>query len=323
MIFDVSSSSVRGGMDRTISVVIPVFNGAESLDELFARFGAVEEELRRRDLALAYIMVDDGSSDRTFLELLKWKQRKPALAILKLSRNFGAVAASNAGLRHVRGDAFTIYACDLQDPPELIVRMADLWLSGQKFVICQREQRRADPFVSRFFARIYYRLVRWLVLERFPETGFDIFLLDADYLHYLQNAGKNINRSLYTYWLGIVPEVLTYARPKRHAGRSGWTLGRKLKLVVDTLLGFGTKPLRLFILLGLGVASLSFAYGTAVVVGALLGNITVPGYASLVVSMSFMFGLVFLLLGLIAEYLWRVFEEVNKRPEAVVETFIE
>lgn len=308
---------------KTVSVVIPILNGADTLDALFGRFATVEADLQAMGISLHFILVDDGSTDRTYAGMLDWKQRKKNISVVKLSRNWGAIAASNAGLKHVKGDAFTLYSSDLQDPPELIPEMCRRWQEGKKFIICQRAKERKDPFLTRLYARLYYKLVKWLVMDQFPETGFDIFLLDAAYLPYLQHTGKNINRSLYTYWLGLNPEIITYNRPQRHSGKSKWTFSRKVKLFIDSFLGFSMKPIRLFIMLGLIVSALSFVYGTVVVAGALLGNISVPGYASLAVILSFMFGLVFLLLGVIAEYLWRIFDEVNKRPESVVETYVE
>lgn len=308
---------------KTVSVVIPILNGSDTVDALFERLDGVKRELQDLGLDLQVIVVDDGSTDDTFAQLLRIKHRALYLSVVKLSRNFGAIAASNAGLQKVKGNAFTIYSSDLQDPPELIAQMASMWLKGEKFIICQREKKRKDPLLTKLYARVYYLLVKSLVMKDFPKTGFDIFFMDAAYLPYLQQTGKNINRSLYTYWLGLEPKVITYQRPERHAGKSKWTFSKKLKLFIDSFLGFSMRPIRLFILLGLMASVGSFLYGAVIVVGALLGNISVPGYASLMVLMSLMFGVVFLLLGIIAEYLWRVFDEVNKRPESVIESFVE
>ena len=131
---------------KTVSVVIPVLNGADTLDALFGRFAGVEAELSPAGINLHFIMVDDGSTDRTYAAMLDWKQRKSNISVMKLSRNWGAIAASNAGLKHVRGEAFTLYSSDLQDPPELIPEMCRKWKEGKKFIICQRAKERKDPF---------------------------------------------------------------------------------------------------------------------------------------------------------------------------------
>ncbi|MFY9308880.1 MAG: glycosyltransferase [Bacteroidia bacterium] len=309
---------------KTVSVVIPVYKGAETLPFLFKAFCDVEKKLVEKGVSLHLIFVDDGSRDDTYPELLNLKtQRQERITIIKLTKNFGAICASNAGLKYVKGDAFTIYAADMQDPPELLVQMVDKWLEGKKYIICQRNIKRKDPLSTRLFAFFYYKLINVFVVKDFPKTGFDIMFWDSQFLPYIKNTSKNINRSLYAHWLGVVPEVIMYDRPERMHGKSKWTFNKKVKLFVDSFLGFSMLPIRISSIIGGVVAVCSFVYACIIVIGSILGNVKVPGYASLMASTSFLMGIVILMLGVIGEYVWRIFDEVNKRPEAVIEEVLE
>jgi glycosyltransferase involved in cell wall biosynthesis len=238
---------------------------------------------------------------------------------VKLTRNFGAVHASKTGLRFVTGDAFLVLAADLQDPPRLIVEMADAWRTGAKYVVCAREGRE-DGLSSRLFAAVYYRLVRLLVAPDYPTGGYDMALLDRALLPHLTESAKNINPPLFTFWLGFTPHVIGYVRQKRAHGRSRWTFAKRLKFFIDSLIGFSIVPLRFMSLIGLVVATASFAYGTSIFVNGLLHRVDVRGFATIATLIAFLLGLVIVMLGLLGEYLWRIFDEVSRRPEAVVET---
>jgi polyisoprenyl-phosphate glycosyltransferase len=308
---------------RTISVIIPVYYGEETLPFLFKAFTEVEKKLNERNVDLQLIFVDDGSKDATHSELIRIKAKKQKVTVVKLAKNFGAVCASNAGLKYVKGDAFTFYAADMQDPPDLLIEMANEWIAGKKYIICQRNIKRKDPIVTRIFAFFYYKLIRLFVVKDFPRTGFDIMFWDAEYLPYLKNTSKNINRSLYAHWLGITPHVIMYDRPERMHGKSKWTFNKKFKLFIDSFVGFSILPMRITMFIGALVALGSFTYGTLIIVGAMLGNVVVPGYASLMASMSFLLGIIIIMLGVFGEYLWRIFDEVNKRPESVIEEVLD
>ena len=169
---------------KKLSVVIPVYYNEGSLPELFAELMRVEDILRRsRGMELELIFVDDGSGDNSFAELMKIKQIRPDTCVVKLARNFGAIHAVKTGLQYVTGDCFTMLAADLQDPPELLVEMADKWLAGSKFVICVRESRQ-DPLLSKAFARLYYGILRLTVTKTYPSGGFDLALMDELLLPY-------------------------------------------------------------------------------------------------------------------------------------------
>lgn len=305
--------------DRTVSVVVPVYYNADSLSLLHERLTAVERQLMdRHAVRLQLIFVNDGSRDGSQAALLRIKEQRPDAVVVRLSRNFGAVHASRTGLRFVEGDAFVILAADLQDPPELLLEMVPRWLAGRKFVIAVRTSRE-DPLVSRVYSWLYYRALRFLVLPDYPDGGFDIALMDRDMLEPMRNCSKNAFTPLLAYWLGYEPEVVPYHRPRREHGRSGWTFTKKIKSFLDVMLGFSVTPIRLISAVGVLVAGASFLYGISVVIAAMTGNIPVLGYATLVSLVTFLLGLIILMLGIIGEYLWRIFDEVNRRPDTVID----
>src|ERR1700674_755638 len=310
------------GVTKTVSVVILVYFNAESLPILFDEITAIEKELLQRGVVLELIFVNDGSGDNSLQELLKIKGRRPATKIISLSRNFGGIAAWKTGLKYVTGDAFVLLSADLQDPPDQILAMADEWLAGNKFVICTRASRK-DPLSTRVLAALYYRVVRWMIAADYPRGGFDLMLMDKIMLPYMASANKHTNPSLYAYWLGFRPVILPYNRRERRHGRSRWTFAKKLKLFIDTISGFSVVPIRLLSLFGIIVALASFLYGARLVVLTLLGHVEVRGFATLAVLISFFSGLILVMLGVIGEYLWRVFDAVNNKPESVIdETYL-
>lgn len=303
---------------KTVSVVVPVYYNEGSLAPLLNELLAIEDQLRKSEMGLELIFVDDGSGDRSFDELLKIKERRPATKVIKLTRNFGAIHATKTGFRYVTGDCFMNLAADLQDPPELILRVIEKWLAGSKFVLCVRTHR-DDPMTAKFFAWLYYLLLRWFVVKDYPKGGFDLALMDKAMLPYLNNSSKNINTPLFAYWLGFKPEVIHYRRQERVHGTSRWNFWKRLKLFIDAILGFSIVPIRMISFFGVVISLLSFGYGFVILINTLLGHAAVPGFATIVALMSFLLGLIIIMLGVIGEYLWRIFDETNRRPEAVID----
>lgn len=306
------------GGPATVSVVVPVFYNERSLPLLFDALLQVEERLRERNLALELIFVDDGSRDGSLAVLRELKKRRSATKVVKLTRNFGAVHASKAGMRFVTGDCFLVLAADLQDPPELILEMADQWRQGAKFVICVRQER-TDSALSVLFSKVYYLLIRLFVARDYPAGGYDVALMSRELLPYLLDSARNVNTPLFAYWLGFEPVRIYYSRRKRLHGRSRWTFLKRVKFFLDSLLGFSIVPIRLMSLFGGLVALVSFGYGSLIAINALLGRSDVPGFPTLVVIVSFLLGVVIVMLGTIGEYLWRIYDEVSRKPETVIE----
>lgn len=301
-----------------LSVIIPVCNEAESLPLLFEELAMLEKRLREQDFEMELIFVDDGSRDSSLAQLLRFKIDRTGTRIVKLSRNFGAIHATKVGMDQVTGDCFTVLSADLQDPPQLIPDMIERWLMGSKFVIFTRQQRQ-DPLISRLFAAMYYKTLRRFVVPGFPAGGYDLALMDHSMLPYLKQSGKNINLALFAFWLGFEPEILYYTRQQRRFGKSKWTFGRKVTLCLDSILGFSFLPIRVISLIGVAVSFVSFTYGTLIIIYTLTGHRDLPGYPTIVSLISFLLGLVIIMLGVIGEYVWRIFDEINHRPESVID----
>ena len=315
-------SSLSPAGRRRLSAVVPVFYNELSLRPLFEALLGVEAELAARDVDLELIFVDDGSRDGSWAMLRQLKRERPATKLIKLTRNFGAVHASKSGLRLVTGDCFLLLAADLQDPPALILEMVDRWLRGAKFVVCVRQARFDSP-ASRFLSSIFYWLVRLLVVKDYPRGGYDLALMTREFLPYLLESAKNVNTALFAYWLGFQPETILYTRQKRQHGKSGWTLRKRVTFFLDSLLGFSIVPIRAVSFFGALVSIASFTYGLVIAVNALRGAREVPGFATLTVVLSFLLGVVIMMLGMIGEYLWRIYDEVSRKPEVVIEEILE
>ncbi|WP_411960603.1 glycosyltransferase family 2 protein [Pseudomonas mandelii] len=303
---------------KTLSIVVPVYFNEGSLPDLFSKLLYIEQLLNQQDMLLELIFVDDGSQDNSLNLLRQFVITRPGSKVIKLSRNFGAISAVKTGLNYITGDCFLFLAADLQDPPELIPEMVSRWKNGTKYIICERTDRQ-DPLGSKIFSAVYYRLLRKFVMASYPKNGFDLALMDGQLLPYLKDSGKHINFPLFPFWLGFTPEKIPYVRVAREHGKSRWTFGKKWKLLIDSIFSFSFAPVRLISAIGLIVSLGSFAYGTVVVLSALFGKVEVPGFATLATLVSFLLGLIIVMLGVMSEYIWRIFDEVNRHPHAVIE----
>ena len=303
---------------QKISVVVPVYYNEGSLPLLFDELLTIEKSLLEMEMELELIFVDDGSGDSSLAELLKIKEQRPVTRIVKLTRNFGAVHAAKTGFQFVSGDCFLSLAADLQDPPELILQMVKKWQAGAKFILATRSDRE-DPFRSKIFSYVYYRLLRLFVVPNYPDGGYDLALMDKAMLPYLQKSSKNMYTPLLAYWLGFQPVVLLYKRRKRIYGHSRWTFNKKLTAAIDAIFGFSYVPIRFISLIGLLVSVLSFCYAIWIIVNGFLGRTEVRGFATIVTLIAFMQGLGIFMLGIIGEYIWRIFDEINHRPESVID----
>jgi dolichol-phosphate mannosyltransferase len=296
---------------------VPVYHSAGSLAELHQRISAALGAARVDSWDITY--VDDGSADDSHAILRGLQGSADNVRVLKLSRNFGSMAAIQAGMERAKGSAVCVIAADLQDPPELLTQMIERWRAGTKVILAARESR-DDPFLSRVFSAAFYRLFRALVSREMPPAGFDFFLLDrqpADAL--VEHAEKNTNLAAAVLWLGFRREILTYHREARRHGRSMWTFAKKVKYLYDSLLGFSYLPLRIMTALGVVGVLTSFGYGIAVAIERFTDPNAPRGWASLMVANLFFSGLMLASIGTVGEYVWRAFDAARKRPAFIVE----
>jgi glycosyltransferase involved in cell wall biosynthesis len=306
-----------------VSIVVPVYHNAASLPDLLAKF----QQLGWKNPAdrFEFVFVDDGSRDNSFDVLQQLAADERRVRIVKLSRNFGSNAALLAGLDQARGDVVAAIAADLQDPPELIHDMIELWRTGRKVVLAARESRE-DPGLSSLLSDTFYALFRRFAIPAMPKRGFDFFLVDrqvCDLLKGIQESNAYLMGLI--LWLGFDPAVIHYHRRQREKryGRSMWTFMRKIKYFVDSFVAFSYMPVRASSLLGITLALMGILYAVIVIVGRLFFNINVEGWASIMVVLLVVSGAQLLMIGVLGEYLWRNLDETRRRPRFIIERTVE
>lgn len=305
---------------KTISIVVPVYYNENNLPETIPQLLALAPKFPEYQLEL--VMVDDGSGDDSLGVLRKFQQEYPNLIkVVKLTRNFGSMAAIQAGFAVASGDCVGMISADLQDPPELFLEMISHWENGSsKAVFAIRQDREEQP-VQKFFSNSYYSLIRQFALSGYPNGGFDFFLIDRQVVNDLNRIQeKNTNLMTLIYWLGYKPVMIPYIRRQRVKGKSRWTLAKKIKLFIDTFVAFSFFPIRLLSVIGFLVAIGSFFYGLFVLVYWLNFGIEVKGWVPTIVVLTFTSGIQMAMLGVLGEYLWRTLDEARNRPPFVIDT---
>jgi dolichol-phosphate mannosyltransferase len=310
---------VKKQAKKTISIVIPVYFNELNLPDTIPQLLALAEGLTGYILEL--IFVDDGSQDRSLEILLDARKQFPQqVKVVKLTRNFGAMAALQAGLTVAQGDCVGVIAADLQDPPELFLEMVHHWENGIKVVFAVRSDRK-ESFIQKVFSNTYYALIRRFAISGYPPGGFDFFLIDRQIVEEVNKIReKNTNLMTLIFWLGHQTILIPYTRRKRTKGKSRWTFGKKAKLFVDTFVSFSYLPIRLFSFLGILYAVISFAYGAIIFISWFSSGTIVQGWVPMMLILTFTAGLQMTLLGILGEYLWRTLDETRARPVFVIDT---
>jgi polyisoprenyl-phosphate glycosyltransferase len=301
---------------RLLSVVVPVHDEQETLEELVRRLLGVIDELPGLDGEV--ILVDDGSRDMSYPLMTQLARREPRVKIVQLSRNFGHQVAITAGVELARGDAVIVMDSDLQHPPELIPEFVRRWEEGFDIVYGVMQQRSEDWF-KRVTARAYYALLRRMTKVDMPAAAGDFRLIDrvaVDAFVSMRERDRYV-RGMFA-WLGFQQTGIDYVPPPRFAGRSKYTVRRMARLAFDGIFSFSIYPLRVVLVAGLIVSLASFVVGIATLISKLAGAYVVPGYVTLVVVITFLSGIQLVVLGGIGEYIGRIYEEVKRRPLYVV-----
>ncbi len=301
-----------------LSMVTPAFNEVQNLSCLYDRICASLDLLH--DVEWEWIVVDDHSRDGTWGVLQALAAKEPRLKALRLARNSGSHTAFACGLQHARGNCAAALAADLQDPPETLPALLEKWRAGAKIVWAVREGREGESAATKGFARLYYGIMRRFVgISEMPATGADFFLLDRRVIDVL-NVFKESNVSLMALltWMGFKQDRILYVKQARQHGQSGWSMEKKLKLVVDSITSFTYKPIRFMSYAGFVVALAGFLYALVVVVNALVGKPS-PGWSSLMIVLLLVGGLQMLMMGVLGEYVWRALDEARNRPRFIVE----
>jgi dolichol-phosphate mannosyltransferase len=306
------------GQRDVVSVITPAYNEAANLPVLYERLC---QTLQSLDVDWEWIVVDDHSIDGTFDVVAGIAKRDPRVQAIRLSRNFGAHTANTCGMHHARGDCVVIMAGDLQDPPETLPALLAEWRAGAQVVWAMRARREGEKSTTLGFSRLYYFLMRKMVgIKEMPATGADFFLIGRRVVDAFRQFGEsNVNFFALITWMGFRQATIIYDKHARLHGRSGWTLEKKLKLVVDSITTFTYLPIRLMAYVGFLVAVAGFAYAGVVVANAINGR-PAEGWSSLMVVVLVIGGIQMLMMGVLGEYLWRTLDESRRRPRFLIET---
>lgn len=299
-----------------VSIVVPVYQNEGSIAETHDRIEATfERDLPQHEYEL--VLVDDGSKDGSWGEILALQERDPRVKAITFTRNFGQMAAMLAGFEAATGNSVISISADLQDPVELIPQMVGKWEAGSELVICFRASR-SDPLFARLTSLFAYSVLR-MALPQIPRGGFDVVLMDRvvmDSFNAIDARHRFFQGDL--LWGGYRTSFIAYERLKRTVGRSQYNFGKRLKNFVDAVLDASYLPIRFITVLGVVTAGLGFFWALMIVISWLAGDTPFTGWAPLMVAILVVGGLIMLMLGVIGEYVWRINEEVRKRPNYVV-----
>jgi dolichol-phosphate mannosyltransferase len=292
--------------------VIPVLDERETLGELRRRLTGVMDQL---DGPAEVILVDDGSTDGSFDTMCELHTLDPRFRALRLSRNFGHQIAITAGLEHARGRAVIIMDADLQDPPEVALSLAEKWREGYSVVYAVRDSREGESRVKLATANSFYRVLGRMSEVAIPLDAGDFRLVDrrvVDAVNAMPEHSRYL-RGMFA-WVGYDQTGVHYSRAARHAGHTKFPMRKMVRFASDGIVSFSTVPLRLTMTLGFVVSALAFLAAIVGVVAKLTGLYTVPGWASIVVSMGILGGVQLIVLGVMGQYMARIYDEVKRRP---------
>jgi dolichol-phosphate mannosyltransferase len=300
-----------------LSVVTPAYNEERNLPIFYQRLCQTLESV---EMDWEWIVVDDHSSDRTFATISEIANRDRRVHALRFAKNSGSHRAITCGLHNAMGNCAVVLAADLQDPPETLPGLLAQWASGAQVVWAVRGRREGEKLSTLGFSRLYYAIMRNVVgMKEMTATGADFFLIDRRVIDALNQFNEgNVSIVALITWMGFRQTAITYDKQARLHGQSGWTLEKKLKLVLDSITSFTYLPIRLISYLGFAVAVIGFLYAGFVIYAALTGNL-VQGWSSLMVVVLVIGGIQMLMMGVLGEYLWRALDESRRRPAYLIE----
>ena len=301
---------------KRLSFVIPVYRNERAVSMTYEHIRQVCAS-GLTNYAYEIVFVDDGSDDGSLQELLAIRSRDPNVRVVSFTRNFGQMAAILAGLKQATGDVIVQLSADLQDPVSLVPQMIAEYERGAEVVVCHREHRE-DALSSRMTSRALYAILR-LSLPQIPAGGFDYILLDRTVVDAF-NAVDVRNRFFQgdILWFGYKTTFIPYTRAKRAVGRSQYTFAKRLKNSLDAILDSSYLPIRFISLVGVLTALVGFLYAIDIVYGRLRHDIPFTGWAPIMILILVIGGLLMLMLGIIGEYVWRIYDEVRGKPNYVV-----
>ena len=302
-----------------LSIIIPCYFNEKNIP-VTAKELIDNEKRFPKELNFEYILVDDGSGDNTLKEILAFKNAYPEKVIaIKLAGNVGSYNAVVAGMEHATGDCTVVIAADLQDPPELMVDMYEYWKQGFKLVIGNRKDRQ-ESASQKFLSNTFHWIMKKIALKNIPDGGFDYVLFDRQIREKLLTMMEHNSNVFYLMtWMGYNYVNIPYNRKKREIGNSKWTVQKKIKLLIDSILSFSFFPIRAISVTGIILGIIAFLYGVYLIILRMLGNIEVEGWTALMVVLLFVSSFQMIGLGILGEYIWRGLDASRKRPLYVIE----
>ncbi len=307
---------------KLVSVIIPAYNEQGVLPQLYERLTTLANN--HEQFRFEFLFINDGSSDKTLAMIKKMAQKSPLVSYINLSRNFGKEAAMVAGFDYAKGDAAIVIDADLQDPPELIPQMIEWWEKGYDDVYARRRSRSGESWFKKFTSRWYYRVLQ--SSTRVPvqvDTG-DFRLLSRRAIDAIKTYRENERNTKAIFSLiGYKKKEISYDRDPRAAGQTKWSYPKLFRLALDGITSFTTAPLHFASILGLIVSLFAFGYTIYLLVRPLFGVPTGDGYSSIMVTILFLGGVQLISLGIIGEYIGRIFIETKDRPLYLVEEYHE
>jgi polyisoprenyl-phosphate glycosyltransferase len=302
-----------------LSIIIPCYYNEENIPVTSKELLENERNFPE-GVDFEYVMVDDGSRDGTWAELKKFKEAYPdKVQIIKLAGNVGSYNAILAGMNYATGDVNTVIAADLQDPPELMVKMYEYWCKGTKLIMANRQDRE-ESFGQRLFSNTYHNLMRKMAIKSIPEGGFDFVMFDRQLKDEVVKMNEKNTNTLYLLpWMGYEHVSLPYTRIERKIGKSRWTLQKKIKLFVDSFVSFSYVPIRMLSVSGILMGMGAFSYAMFVIIARLMGWIDEDGWSALMVVILFVSSFQMIGLGILGEYVWRSLDSSRNRPIYIVE----
>jgi glycosyltransferase involved in cell wall biosynthesis len=295
-----------------LSIVVPLYNEEANIDYLIERLLSVLDKMQ---VSYEIVCVNDGSKDRTLKYLVDYHQNNPRIKVVNLSRNFGKEIALTAGIDRASGAAIIPIDADLQDPPELIEQLVAKWREGYDVVYATRRSRQGESWLKRCTANAFYQTIGKMSPVPIPPNTGDFRLLDRRVVDSLKQMPERTRfmKGLFA-WVGYKQTSIMFDREPRFGGKTTWNYWKLWNFALDGLTSFSLFPLKVWSYVGLGVSLISLLYASLLVIRTLIFGIDVPGYASLMVAVLFFGGIQLITLGIIGEYLGRVYEEVKRRP---------
>lgn len=297
---------------QLLSLVLPIFNEEEIIPLLRARLGALADRL---PMKVEFVLVNDGSSDHSLSLLVEWSRGDKRAVVVDFARNFGHQAAVTAGLDYAQGDAVVIMDADLQDPPELVETMLQRYQEGYDVVYARRVSRDGETFFKRLTASLFYKLMKKFVHPDLPADTGDFRLVSAEAAKAIgtMREGHRFLRGMFT-WIGFNQIAVEYDRAARPAGVTKYPLSKMLRFAWDAIISFSSLPLRISAYAGAIISFLGICYGAYSIVQKYIFHSTVTGWTSLIILLSIFSGFILVSLGLIGEYVGRIYEEIKQRP---------